>query len=86
MRFHQTIGITSAIILALLLIDSARALAQSDADALPIALRLSEGRPLEIVLEEPVTIKAVGQRVSGEFVLRSSQRAADRLRHAALGV
>ena len=68
MRFHQTIGITPAIILPLLLIDSARALAQSDAGALPIVLRVSEGRPLEIVLEQRVTVKAVGQRITGTLV------------------
>jgi hypothetical protein len=31
-------------------------------------LRVSEGRPMEIVLEERVTVKTVGQRITGTLV------------------
>jgi hypothetical protein len=66
-RFHPTIGFASVLILRLFFIDSTVALAQS-ADAVSVVQRVNEGRPLEIVLEQRTTVKAVGQRVTGTLV------------------
>jgi hypothetical protein len=64
--FHQTIGTLSSIVFPLFLWSPGAASAQSG-DAV-IALQVNEGRPLEIVIEQRVTVKAVGQRITGTLV------------------
>lgn len=64
MHVQRTIGVFTAVVLQL----SRAGQADAQANGSSIALRVGAGRPLEIVLEERVTIKGVGQPIAGTLV------------------
>ena len=66
MSVHPTIRTLSSVCFAVFLCSPSPAHAQDDDTA--IVLRVSEGRPMEIVLEARVTVKTVGQRITGTLV------------------
>ena len=63
--FHPTIRTLSSVCFAVCLCSPSPARAEDDP---AIVLRVSEGRPMEIVLEARVTVKTVGQRIAGTLV------------------